>query len=191
VTCLCTAVVGVFLLLVGGALTQSDLTYFFRLLKNRTWTRWNPKPKLGDPSLKKHWDPSKSAEANLASFGLVAQPNKLPNQTSSSNNAAGIDPSKAALIELFDVPDSDAPSRRDRFPLTEEEEEYIATCMAKHGDNYRRMFRDTKGVNKMQHTEEKLRKLGSRFLLLTSEQRRVEIPDKVKPLLPGASSTED
>jgi hypothetical protein len=35
----------------------------------------------------------------------------------------------------------------------------------------------------MQHTENQLRKLGARFLLLNQEQRIVEVPDRVKPLL--------
>jgi len=135
--------------------------------------------------LKEHWDPSKSAEANLASFGLVAQPNKLPNPNKKPTGVAGADPSKRdAVIELFDVPKSDKPSWRTRFPLTLEEEEYMAKCMTKYGDNYTKMFRDIK-VNNMQETEDKLRKMGSRFLLLTPEQRRVEVPEKVKTLLPG------
>jgi hypothetical protein len=29
-------------------------------LKNRSWVRFDPKPKLGDPALKQVWDPSKS-----------------------------------------------------------------------------------------------------------------------------------
>lgn len=90
------------------------------------------------------------------------------------------------MIQLFDVPESDAPSLRTRFPLTEEDEVYIAHCMSIHGDNYTRMFRDIK-VNKMQHTEEKLRKLGSRFLLLTPEQRRIAVPENVLSLLPEAT----
>ena len=155
--------------------------HFF--LQNRSWTRFNPKPKV-DPALKEHWDPSKSAEVNLASFGLVAQPNKLPNQSAAQGSAT--DPlasKKDAVIELFDVPESDKPSWRTRFPLTLEEEKYMARCMAKYGDDYTRMFRDTK-VNNMQHTEHMLRKLGSRFLLLSPAQRQMEIPDKVQPLLP-------
>ena len=88
------------------------------------------------------------------------------------------------MIELFDVPESDKPSWRSRFPLTLEEEQYMAMCMEKYGDDYTRMFRDTK-VNIMQHTEHKLRKLGSRFLLLSPEQRQVEIPENIKQLLPG------
>jgi Ribosome biogenesis protein Nop16 len=96
----------------------------------------------------------------------------------------------SAVIELFDVPDSDAPSRRSRFPLDEEEERYMVKCMTKWGDNYTRMFRDLK-VNPMQHTEDKLRKLGSRFLLLSPDQRRMEVPSNIQHLLPGTSAHSD
>ena len=152
-------------------------------MQNRSWTRWDPNPKV-NPALKKLWDPKQSAEANLASFGLVARPNTLPNRNDSAQ-AVTPDPTKRdAVIELFDVPESDKPSRSQRFPLSQVDEEYIAKCLAKYGDDYTRMFRDIK-VNNMQHTEHVLRKLGSRFLLLSPEQRRVEVPEKVLHLLPG------
>jgi nucleolar protein 16 len=85
------------------------------------------------------------------------------------------------VIELFDVPESDRPKER-QFPLDKDEEEYIARCMSRHGNDYAQMFRDIR-TNKMQHTEAKLRKLGARYLLLTPEQRRVDVPDRIKPLL--------
>ena len=110
-------------------------------------------------------------------MGLVAQPN-------SSSKTTPTDPNAPNVIELFDIPDSDArPSYRTRFPLDKDEEEYIAKCMSKHGDDYQAMFRDIK-VNQMQHTEQQLRKLGARFLLLTAEQRRVNVPENIKHLLP-------
>jgi Ribosome biogenesis protein Nop16 len=88
---------------------------------------------------------------------------------------------KSCVIELYDVPESNAQERR-QHPLDEAEEAYMARCMAKHGDDYASMFRDIK-TNRLQHTEAKLRKLGARYLLLTPEQRRVDIPDRVKPLV--------
>jgi hypothetical protein len=108
-------------------------------------------------------------------MGLVGKPND-PSKASQS--------SSSSVVELFDVPDSDKPSRRMLYPLKEEEELYIAKCMEKYGDDYTRMFRDIK-VNTMQHTVEKLRKMGSRFLLLSPDQRRVEVPGKVLHLLPN------
>lgn len=130
--------------------------------------------------LKERWDASKSPAANLENLGLVARPNGSRNPTTQKSAAEGSSPS---VIELFDIPDSDAPGLRKRFPLEKEEEEYMAKCMKKHGDDYLSMFRDTK-VNKLQHTEKKLRKMGARYLLLTPEQRRVEVPENIKDLLP-------
>ena len=92
------------------------------------------------------------------------------------------------VIELFDVPDSDGlcrdPNKVKQFPLSLEDEQYMIQCMNRHGTDYIKMFRDIK-VNNMQHTEEKLRKLGSRFILLSPEQRHVpciEMPEKVQQL---------
>lgn len=123
-------------------------------------------------------------------MGLLARPNQLPSEndqggvggTTGNRINANSKVTKAHVIELFDVPDSDRPNRVTRFPLTRDDEEYMARCMAKHGDNYKAMFRDIK-TNNMQHTEDRLRKLGARFLLLSPEQRQVPVPDKVKELL--------
>lgn len=133
--------------------------------------------------MKQHWDPSKSPAANLADMGLVARFQVSEDKNNKNGTATMVPSKKSHVIELFDVPDSDRPSRQTRFPLTKEEEEYMVKCMAKHGDNYTAMFRDIK-TNNMQHTENKLRKMGARFLLLTETQRRFPVPNKVKPLLP-------
>lgn len=115
-----------------------------------------------------------SPAANLQALGLVAKPNHTPQAR----------PTGAPdIIELFDIPDSDEPSFRDRHPLDKDEEEYIQTCMEKYGDDYASMFRDVK-INTLQHTEQKLRKMGARYLLLTPEQRRLQVPESVKELLP-------
>jgi len=168
-------------------------------LKNRSWNRWNPNPKVGNPTLKRLWDPSKSPAANLAGLGLVADPNGTSTNKSKNSKAENDDTTKkpscpAELVELFDVPDSDTLSqkRQRRHPMTAEEEAYMAKCFAKYGvhddnnNNYTKMFRDTQGVNTLQHTEEKLRKLGARYLLLTPEQRRQEVPDTVKEWMAAA-----
>ena len=166
--------------------THSDGTFW---TQNRSWVRWDPKPKITDAVVKKNWDPSKSPQANLSEMGLLARPNKLVTKGTATDATAA--PKKAHVIELFDVPDSDRPSRQTRFPLSKDEEEYMAKCMGKHGDNYKAMFRDIK-TNNMQHTEERLRKMGARFLLLAEGQRRVPVPSKVKSLLPdGESSSEE
>lgn len=48
----------------------------------------------------------------------------------------------------------------------------------------KKISRDIK-VNDMQHTENHLRKLGARFLLLNERERRVDVPDSVKHLIHG------
>lgn len=146
--------------------------------------------------MKRLWDPSKSPAANLAGLGLVADPNDTStNNKKNSKSKNGITTKQPfcpdELVELFDVPDSDTLSRKRerRHPMTAEEEAYMAKCFAKYGvqgdndNNYTKMFRDTQGVNPLQHTEEKLRKLGARYLLLTPEQRRLDVPDTVKAWL--------
>ena len=101
---------------------------------------------------------------------------------------------KKSVIELFDIPDSDdltTKKKSKRLPLNEEEQKYVVKCLKKYGGlkktgidtdedlisrinvndiQYTKMFRDIK-VNTMQHTEDKLRKMCSRFLLLDPEQR--------------------
>merc|ERR1712226_427070 len=118
-------------------------------------------------------------------MGLMALPNDLNNSRASSTP---VDKTESTPVELFDIPESDKPSRRSRFPLDVEEEKYIAKCMKKHGENYPAMFRDIK-VNDYQHTESHLRKLGSRYILLAPHQRRIPVPEKVLPLLPSEVTT--
>lgn len=93
------------------------------------------------------------------------------------------------MIELFDVPDSDGLCRDSnkvkQFPLSLDDEQYMIHCMKRHGTDFVKMFRDIK-INYLQHTEEKLRKLGSRYILLSPEQRRVsyiDLPEKVQQCL--------
>jgi Ribosome biogenesis protein Nop16 len=139
--------------------------------------------------LKPHWDASKTPSENLSALGLVADPNSKIRESSSTNKAEGSIrasvASKNIVIELFDVPDSDGLLRSGnvkKFPLDMDEEQYIIKCMNKYGMDYMKMFRDTK-INDMQYTEEKLCKLGTRFILLTPEQRRiVDVPENIQKL---------
>ncbi|KAL3943201.1 MAG: hypothetical protein SGBAC_002731 [Bacillariaceae sp.] len=145
-------------------------------LKNNAYKRWNPTPKFGNDVVKANWDASKSPSQNLASLGLLAKPNqdiKRPNQSLDVSSDA------PSVIELFDIPDSDSMKVRKEYPMEEDDQKYIAKCMKKHGTDYERMFRDHK-INKMQHTETQLRKMGARFLLLSAEQRTVDIPAKAQ-----------
>mmetsp|Transcript_7093 Transcript_7093/g.19844 ORF Transcript_7093/g.19844 Transcript_7093/m.19844 type:complete len:287 (+) Transcript_7093:251-1111(+) len=147
----------------------------------RTWKRWDPKPKNMDRRVRKHWDTSLSPSANLTRLGLSALPNDLHGSQQSSTT---VTPTTKTAVELFDIPESDRPTRRSRFPLDLREERYIQKCLAKHGDDYVKMFFDIKGVNRYQWTQHKLRKMGARYLLLTPAQRRLKIPDTVRHLLP-------
>jgi len=104
-------------------------------------------------------------------MGLVAKPNQ---DIERPNNAPTVN-MDANVIELFDVPDSDTLAANKKVhPMPEEDQKYIANCMAKYGEDYGKIFRDIK-VNKMQYSEAQLRKMGARFLLLDAEQRKVEI----------------
>jgi hypothetical protein len=152
-------------------------------IKNKSaFKRWDPNPKISDPVVRQHWDPSKSPSANLASMGLLAKPN---NDAKNIAPAQRIEAADVDIVSLFDIPDSDElreQKRLRRCPMEDEEQKYIAKCMSKYGDDYSKAFRDIK-VNYMQHTETQLRKLGARFLLLNEHQRSVEVPEKVKALV--------
>mmetsp|Transcript_18339 Transcript_18339/g.42081 ORF Transcript_18339/g.42081 Transcript_18339/m.42081 type:complete len:179 (+) Transcript_18339:167-703(+) len=154
-------------------------------LKNKGhFKRWDPDlhKKIKSATVREHWDPAKSFTANLAAFGLVGNPNNDVRNTNPSHKPKAI--TDVSAVELFDVPDSDklGQQKQKRCPINEEDQKYIAKCMSKYGDDYAKAFRDIK-VNYMQHTENQLRKLGARFLLLSSDQRVVEIPEKVKGLV--------
>ena len=153
-------------------------------IKNKlNFTRWDPDlhKKIKDPVVREHWDPSKSFTANLAAIGLVGNPNDFRNTNPSQKLKAVTD---ISVVELFDIPDSDEMGQQNKksYPINEEDQIYIAKCMSKYGDDYSRAFRDIK-INNMQHTENQLRKLGARFLLLSSDQRVVDVPEKIKHLI--------
>jgi hypothetical protein len=123
-------------------------------------------------------------------MGLLSLPNS--NVNSRGRNVDDYGPSSnsdtkgSKAIELFDIPDSDVFPKQTlaqrMLPVSVEDQKYMAQCFAKHGDDYRKMSRDIK-KNNMQYTENQLRKLGARFLLLSEEERRVEIPEKIEHLM--------
>lgn len=142
-----------------------------------------------NPALQEHWDPAKTPSANLTNLGLLANPNNTSVTAPRIATSTGSSDQTSSVIELFDVPDSDGlyrdPNKVKQFPLTQEDEQYMIQCMNRYGTDYVKMFRDIK-INYLQHTEDKLRKIGSRYILLSPEQRRVpysEIPEKVQQLL--------
>ena len=126
-------------------------------------------------------------------MGLCSLPNI--NVNSRGRNVQDYGPSTTAststakdckAIELFDIPDSDVIPKQTlaqrMLPVSIENQKYMAQCFAKHGDDYHKMSRDIK-KNNMQYTENQLRKLGARFLLLSEDERRVEIPEKIQHLM--------
>ena len=156
-------------------------------LKNKgNFKRWDPDlhKKIKNPVIQEHWDPSKSFSANFAAIGLVGNPNSDMRNTNVSSKLAAV--KDVSVVELFDIPDSDELGQKEkRRSMSEDDQKYIAKCMSKHGDDYGRAFRDIK-INYMQHNENQLRKLGARFLLLSPEERLVDVPEKAKALIIGA-----
>jgi len=163
-------------------------------LKTSAYAKYKP-PQICDHAVRSTWDPTKTPRINLANMGLASTVNEsvskrnlgqtLPDGVDGEHLRRKKEDGKTA-IELFDIPESDDIPKRTKsqvmLPLSVEDQEYVARCMAKHGDNYSKMSRDIK-VNDMQHTENKLRKMGARFLLLEEGQRRVEVPEGVKGLV--------
>jgi hypothetical protein len=162
----------------------SHAAHYSLRMQNRTYQRWDPNPRFTNDTIKQLWDKSKSPSVNLANMGLVCKPNQ---DVKRSNNPLLLNKNKDAdtgenVVQLFDIPESDTMTTRKERPLKEDDQKYIARCMSKHGDEYGKIFRDHK-LNTMQHTESQLRKMGARFLLLSSEQRVVDVPGKVKMLI--------
>eukprot|EP00540_Astrosyne_radiata_P022401 CAMPEP_0116822272 /NCGR_PEP_ID=MMETSP0418-20121206/177_1 /TAXON_ID=1158023 /ORGANISM="Astrosyne radiata, Strain 13vi08-1A" /LENGTH=123 /DNA_ID=CAMNT_0004450369 /DNA_START=257 /DNA_END=628 /DNA_ORIENTATION=+ len=118
----------------------------------------------------------------MRNMGLTITPNQMQKQQPSESDKEQRDKRNNILIQMFAIPESDNLQKPKRLPLTQEDQEYIAKCMAKHGVDYTRMFRDIR-TNDLQLTEQRLEKMGSRFLLLENDQRLVEVPDKVKHLV--------
>merc|ERR1712226_951203 len=158
---------------------RHDQTVIY-VLQNKNFRRWNPNPKINYPIVKKHWDPSKSPAANLASMGLQSLPGKIHETHCTGENVAS--KGTTSVIELFDVPDSDQLDEPKKHPMAMADQQYIAQCLAKHGDDYNRIFMDIK-TNDMQYTETQLRKMGGRFLLLDADQREIDVPENVQHLV--------
>ena len=162
---------------------RSGRTGKTRLKSHNNFKRWDPDlhKKIKNPTIREHWDPSKSFNANCASIGLVGNPNSDMKNINPSNSIKAV---TTSVVELFDIPDSDelGQQQQKRRPINEEDQKYIAKCMSKYGDDYGRSFRDIK-INYMQHTENQLRKLGARFLLLSPDERLVDVPKKVESLV--------
>ena len=105
--------------------------------------------------------------------------------TCSSSDGKGA--KKLVAAQLFDIPDSDVIPKRTKsdiyLPMSVNDQQYMARLFAKHGDDYKKMSWDIK-LNDMQHTEHKLKKMGSRYLLLSDQERaeQVTFPENVRHL---------
>jgi hypothetical protein len=149
-----------------------------------------------DDTVRAQWNPRKSPAQNMANMGLQAAVNSAIDCRAAfalSHVPKAVGNGKA--IELFDIPESDGLSDADgitmvpgktfaqrKLPVSIEDQKYMHKCLEKHGDDYRGMMRDIK-LNDMQHTDVKLKKMAARFYLLTKDQLRVEIPEKVCHLM--------
>jgi len=127
---------------------------------------------------------------NYQNLGLSNSPNGSKSAIHQEQSTIGAvedgyrdQPCKA--IELYDIPDSDTLKQiknQGKLPVSVENQKYMRECFSKYGDDYKSMSRDIK-VNNMQHTENFLRKLGARFLLLNDSQRKVDVPENIKHLI--------
>ena len=156
-------------------------------LKHNTYTKWNPKPKFSNATVEKLWDTTKSPRQNAALMGLAVELNAVDHRSGDDTPPPDETTTKPSMVELFDIPDSDAmgPNTSKRLPLNAQEQAYMVKCMAKYGTNYTAMFRDTK-MNPLQHTRERLQKMGSRFVLLHPDQIQIlaeDIPESVQALM--------
>jgi hypothetical protein len=118
----------------------------------------------------------------LANLGLKSNVNADIHRTVDTPETNTGAPS---VIELFNIPDSDElrlQKAAKRIAMKVDDQKYIVKCLKKHGQDFGKVFRDTK-TNYMQYTEAELTKLGARFLLLTPEQRSVEVPGSVLVLM--------
>ena len=170
--------------------------YPFINKQSRNYQFYKP-PQIKDDIVRSQWNARKSPAQNMAAMGLQSAVNSSIDARAqfslSHMKEHDVDERKDA-IELFDIPKSDNLNTNGittlkgktfaqrKLPVSVEDQNYISKCLAKHGDDYTAMFRDTK-LNDMQHTSTKLRKMAARFYLLEEEYLRVDIPEKVRHLM--------
>ena len=166
-------------------------------LKNRNYQFYKP-PQIIDKTVRELWDPRKSAAANMAVMGLQSAVNSAIDKrgaialATAQEKDPSMAPNDQKAIELFDIPASDNMAQvtvlpgktfaQRKLPVSIDDQKYIRKCLAKHGDDYHSMTRDIK-TNDMQYTESKLKKMGARFFLLSKDQVKVKVPEKVQHLM--------
>ena len=172
-------------------------------LKNRNFQFYKP-PNILDKTVREKWNPRKSPAQNMAEMGLQSGVNSSIDKRAESAKeqwkTPQAKPDENKAIELFDIPQTNTTNgitklpgktyAQTLLPVSIEDQKYIRKCLGKHGDNYKRMFRDIK-TNPMQHTEQKLKNMSEKFYQLTKEQVKVDVPEKVKHLMINYEEEED
>jgi len=150
-------------------------------LKNGNFSKYKP-PQISNQAVKRTWNPNKSVQMNMTALGLEAQVN---GEVAQRGNVP-VPASSASAVELFDIPDSDVIPKKTKslsmLPVSVEDQKYMVKLMERYGDDWEKMARDIKR-NNMQHSSHKLKKMGSRFLLLSEAQLRVELPENVEQMM--------
>jgi nucleolar protein 16 len=172
-------------------------------LKNRNHQFYKP-ASIQDATARAIWNFRKSPSQNMAEMGLQACVNNSIDKRAASAKEQWKEPVAKPdgniAIELFDIPQTNntngitkLPGKtfaQTLLPVSIEDQKYIRKCLAKHGDDYKRMMRDIK-TNNMQHTESKLKNMAEKFYQLTNDQVKVEVPEKVKHLMVNYAEEED
>ena len=152
-------------------------------LKNGNFSKYKP-PQISNHAVKKTWNPNQSVRMNMSALGLESQVNGEVAQR--GNAPVPVSGASASAVELFDIPDSDVIPKKTKaltmLPVSVENQKYMVKLMERYGDDWETMARDIKR-NNMQHSSHKLKKMGSRFLLLSEAQLRVELPEKVEKMM--------
>lgn len=137
-----------------------------------------------DPSSRPKWDPEGTVIQNYKSFGVLSNPNLLNvrsrtshiiesdslqvNPASDEADATELHPNDdGSDLEEDDLKTTLGKKRRDGkpaslLPLTTIQRVHISRLIEKYGDDYHKMFMDTK-LNAMQHSVGTLEKLCRRY----------------------------
>ncbi|KAK1734710.1 hypothetical protein QTG54_014583 [Skeletonema marinoi] len=114
-------------------------------------------PNILDKTVRAMWNPRKSPAQNMSDMGLQSGVNssidKRAECAKEQWKAPEAKPDGSKAIELFDIPQTNSVN------VSIEDQKYIRKCLAKHGDDYKRMTRDIK-TNDMQHTQSKLKNMA-------------------------------
>ncbi|KAL6217233.1 hypothetical protein ACLB2K_010450 [Fragaria x ananassa] len=117
-----------------------------------------------EPASRPKWDPEGTVIQNYKSFGVLSNPNSLQVTPDQPEPAELVDPNDdGSDLEEDDLKTTLGKKRRDGrpaslLPLTTIQRVRVSRLIEKYGDDYQRMFMDTK-LNAMQHSVATLEKL--------------------------------